>query len=73
MYLKKSCRDGNPETCEFYETTTIATDYNKLCDGLADQFINHPTNCAFAIFCHNNRAFLRECTGETIFDLTTLL
>ena len=68
-----SCREGNPETCEFYETTTIAQDFNKLCEGLVDQFISHPTNCAIAIFCHNQRAFLRECDTETIFDLTSLL
>ncbi|KAL7052150.1 hypothetical protein ACKWTF_004790 [Chironomus riparius] len=68
-----NCREGNPETCEFLETTTTAPDFNKLCEGLVDQFISHPTNCGIAIFCHNNRAFLRECETETIFDLNTLL
>ncbi|XP_070501889.1 uncharacterized protein [Chironomus tepperi] len=66
-----NCREGNPETCEFHETTTIAPDFDGLCEGVVDQFINHPTNCAKAIFCHNNRAFLRECNGGSIFDLTS--
>lgn len=55
------------------EITTIAPDYSYLCRGLNNEFINHPTDCGFAIYCHNEMAFLRECPENTIFDINTSL
>jgi len=51
------------------EIPTTTPNYNSLCRGLINEFLNHPTDCGFAIFCHNEMAFLRECPENTIFDI----
>ena len=61
-------------TTEIPSTTTLeipttTPDYSYLCAGINNQFVNHPTDCGIAIYCHNEVAYLRECPINTIFDI----
>jgi hypothetical protein len=67
----KCMMDDEIDTTTLSTTTTTTApppDYDRLCEGLFWDFIEHPTDCGQAIFCYEQRAIVRQCPAGEIFD-----